>query len=64
MEKNTSTNALEQIQKQSVDGSQIFGDGNVLEDMVSIDWVNNILSQNETDEKKIDLYIFDIVGIM
>ena len=52
MEKITSTNALEQIQKQSVDGSQIFGDGNVLEDMVSIDWVNNILSQNETDEKK------------
>ena len=64
MEKITSTNALEQIQKQSVDGSQIFGDGNVLEDMVSIDWVNNILSQNETDAKKIDLYIFDIIGIM
>ena len=64
MEKITSTNALEQIQKQSVDGSQIFGDGNALEDMVSIDWVNNILSQNETDEKKIDLYIFDIIGIM
>ena len=64
MEKITFTNALEQIQKQSVDGSQIFGDGNVLDDMVSIDWVNNILSQNETDEKKIDLYIFDIIGIM
>ena len=27
--------------------------------MVFIDWVNNILSQNETAEKKIDLYIFD-----
>lgn len=64
MEKITSTNALERIQKQSVDGSQIFGDGNVLEDMVSIDWVSNILSQNETDEKKIDLYIFDIIGTM
>lgn len=42
-----------------VDGSQVFGDDNVLEDMVFIDWVNNILSQNETAEKKIDLYIFD-----
>ena len=47
-----------------VDGSQIFGDGNILVDMVFIDWVNNILSQNETAETRSSRTIMHEKGVL